>query len=410
MAGKFRFTFTALSLLIYFLGMFACRTNHNQSQLKLDTHADWTPEQSAEYNTRYRGKLKLIPEYVPTEYVVVSHKLQDHGVLSEYLNFILDAEATPIVLGMSSQDLQSINSRYASSLAFPDVISALWVRDYLARTALDDHQQPVFVALRYFTFSMEFSTPRADTIQPGLFQLAAKPQFQTFGMAHTPIRSEWGNLISTNRHIFAVMRSGQEVSYFIEPGATESEVIQELRDATGLEPILLEGFDLWDLTGHADMFMLPLSDKTIVVSDVDPRTFDLFRERDVADREALIEVDARLDRNAALISQYYEVIRVPLLLDRRRTKYGPFSILTFTNSLIVNSETTKNILIPYHFFDQIYMADERIWEPIAASARDAIRNAVAKEGYKSRFVEVGSLADEFGTVHCTTMQVPKMRY
>jgi hypothetical protein len=316
-----------------------------------------------------------------------------------------------VVLGQPDKVTLDENLRGHKNISFFGQDAEIWTRDYMARTAIADSGDPIFVTLRYYKDRLSDQEP--------LFRLTEMPEFSHFKHAYTPIRSEWGNLTTTDKHIFAVINSGDDANLEeseISP-ETREQLATELRALSGLEPIFLERLSnsmRVETTGHSDMFMLPISKSKILVSEVDPLL--LAASGKVGLLTNMPEMDLikkRLDRNAKKLAELgYEVIRVPFLIANylkngfdKTIFYAPV-----TNALLINNGTKKSALFPEYVGFQTGREYEDLdkLNELIAKTKLTIEKIMSAEGYETHWVYADSLLVKGGVVHCTTMHVPKL--
>lgn len=377
----------------------------------MGVHEDWKTRDAAAYEELYRGRLKLVPEYEPSEYIIISAGLEKYTLLNEYLRFIVSAEAKAVVLGRKDKVMLDEDLQANPNILFFGEEGHIWTRDFMARTAISNSGQPVFVTMRYYKKRLE--------AQDQLFKLTDMPEFSQFQHAYTPIRSEWGNLSTTDKHIFAVINSGEDADLDDSeiPLETKEALAEELRALSGLEPIFLEPVsNLMNIetTGHSDMFMLPISASKILVSEVDPLLLAASGKVGLlSNMPEFPLIKERLDRNAKRIADLgYEVIRVPFFI-ANYLKEGYDHTIAYapvTNALLINSGTKKKALFPEYMGFQTGREYEDLdkLNELIEKTKATIETAMAAEGYETHWVIADSLLVKGGVVHCTTMHVPKL--
>ncbi len=148
------------------------------------------------------------------------------------------------------------------------------------------------------------------------------------------------------------------------------------------------------------MFMLPLSEKVVLMLDVDDRTFGVVWPEDSSTIRDLEILNGIFDRNAARVKDAgYEVIKVPMLFTYYEAKFEMRSLL---NGLLVNSR----LLMPqYALVGAQYMRDEDLYLAMSSDAKSRIEAAAKSLGIRTSWVYADGLMSKGGVVHCSTMHI-----
>ncbi len=159
------------------------------------------------------------------------------------------------------------------------------------------------------------------------------------------------------------------------PFLPENRAIDILKRFLGLKDLIILEGQKGDFTGHIDMFAKIINESTIIVgqytnsSDVNYQILE--------------------NNTQKLADCAYNVIRIPMLRKSSNNK-----ILTYTNSLIVNSNIKKIVLVPQYNIPE---------------DSDAISiYQMAMPDYEIRGVNSDTIIESYGAIHCTTITLPEI--
>jgi agmatine deiminase len=155
---------------------------------------------------------------------------------------------------------------------------------------------------------------------------------------------------------------------------TNEEITDRLKSYLGLDEVYIFPSQKNDGTGHIDMFSKLLDKNTVLVGAWEP-----------TDENYQI-----LEDNAINFSHLgLQVIRIPMLRDST-SKYN--TILTYTNSLIINGTHKKVVLVPQYNVSE---------DSVAISIYQQ-----AMPEYEIRGIDCRTIIPGGGAIHCTTMTRP----
>jgi agmatine/peptidylarginine deiminase len=110
-----------------------------------------------------------------------------------------------------------------------------------------------------------------------------------------------------------------------------------------------------------------------------------------------MEIKARLDELAVILSAHFKVKRLPMPLPYR----GVFR--TYANSLLVNNTA---IVPRYHRYGWNY--DDYPDAALAADYESKVAAIYREFGYDTRFVNADGLIFNGGAFHCVALQIPAL--
>ncbi len=282
--------------------------------------------------------------------------------------------------------------------------STVWMRDY----------QPVYVR-----------QPDGSII--AYRYLAENPNRQGYappgqGTHRLPIIHENGNLVVAGRFVFlseAVVEDNEQPwhsPHLLREGyrPRSREDLRSLlarRFFRRPEEIVFVPPMPFEATGHVDLFLLPLDDKTVVIPQIHEvpaapyvrsavaRVVQVFLDEQADALAALGLRVLRLPMIAPTVHDYDDFSREPRNLDE------PIDLVVYSpaNSLLVNQGAKRQIFVPTFAELALPPADA----PRAAAYVRAWRTAFQAEGWQPQLVDASELAGHLGLFRCVTASVPK---
>ncbi len=318
------------------------------------------------------GPIECPPEYAPTEGILLSWRPGSSGIqnilIALAVNITTVGNARAFIYVNSTSERENVRSLLTSAGAdmsrvefFVSTTDSIWIRDYGPRyiyeggvRAIVDHQ---------------YNRPRPnDDVQP--FHFGAQRGHQVYRL---PLIHGGGNYhLDGGGDGFATNLIVNE-----NPGVGATEIVNRWRNYQGLETTLTAAYPAQvDSTQHIDMWMLPVSDKRVIISDWpnDPGSAQDF----VADTTA-----------AALQARGYTVFRVPA-----RSVGGVH--YTYTNAVICNDL----VVLPSYTNTTV--------APLNATALAVFQEAF---GPGKTIVQLNcqAIVTLSGVIHCIVKHVPANR-
>jgi hypothetical protein len=291
--------------------------------------------------------------------------------------------------------------RFESVTGLDDAL--LWVRDY----------QPLWVRRRDGTLAA------VRYLHDEQARAAAWPALAA-PVEHLPLVHEHGNLVSTGPLVLVTERllhdnARERTEPWLLAGGyrprDRDEVVGLLAAALDRRPadvVVLPRMP-HEPTGHVDVFVLALDERTIAVPRIEPEALELAA---AVDRAVAVDVQRFLDEQATrLDARGLHVVRPPMLPPAVATSAGPdqgddrTALVLFTpaNSLLLHVDDRHVALVPG--FTTVSGDPRRAL--LARGYERRWRDELAARGWQAHVVDAAELAGYGGLLRCATAVVPR---
>ena len=458
--------FNAVALLMGMLWVQGCDSS-TYSHSRPKGHYEDMKQSEAE--TVAAKKPLAVPEYAPTETVIISSDLVgDHGYQNTAIpKAIMDAGAKILIMGsqMTSDGLDGTEfvkfletmAPYKSRMRLITIdlpmFPSTWTRDWAPISAVDQNKNRIILDFNYYPFR-----PTDDYVPT----LIAK-SIEKYERLSVPLYLEGGNFLTAgDRVCFTTSRTiesnnekpksyivdakgiviGEEgsapvgpdlklvkgIGYFDREGnmrvrkdelmLNHAAIVDLLKKSAGCKNVHIFPKMPHESTGHLDMWTKALDEKTMIVGEINRSDAATLADKSLA--AASLDLAQYLDERSDQISKFgFHVIRIPMPLPHRLTKKtGPqggvaFGFRSFTNSLLVVGEKTRTVLVPRYkkVWNLQSSADHKAREEYPDHSRTAeieakVASIYQEAGYKVEWIDADEIIAYGGAVHCATMQIP----
>lgn len=371
----------------------------------------------------HRGAQTVVPEYAPSEGVIVSHHLLDRadrwpfgaalleqGILWVYLPTRNDAHNDRLLDGFYDHLVaergeagrrlyRNLHTFSATGVAIDQQSSwarGIWARDWGPQPARDTAGRLQLLDFNYkWGRDYEDAAPRAytDRRNRDVDDVARHRRLSL------PFRLDGGNFMADRRgNCFVTDGSGATPAH--------DEFRAYLRDYAGCAHTVIFPEMPHEKTKHLDLWGKLLSDDTVAIAGLEPGQEALVPPEFVS---VFAEIRAFLEARAAEFAQLgYRVVRLPT--PAPAFKYdGRLVARSYVNSLIVSDGGgRRRIYVPSYrrplyplYRDAADYADAQALPGL----EDKVRALLEAEGFEVVFVPSDDLIYQGGAVHCVTMQI-----
>lgn len=382
---------------VFLISVFALGGCHPNSHSQTDGHYEHS---SADELAQHANKQILIPEYAPSEGVIISSKLLTDYNANEEIKAFAESDVKIIyVVGsfLEFQNFLTLVEASAHLLPYKNKFGHLplltpqesvWARDWSPFFASTANKAPKILDFNYYVKRrVDDSVPRA---------LAEKSQIPRLSL---PLYLEGGNFMNTSSgHCFTsdkVTARNAQKSIPQDEIFSEAEIKEFFKVYGGCEKLEILPRLPHEPTGHIDMWAKLLNDNTVLIGQMDEESVNLANQFGPEALQVNKDISKFLNENAEKFKTHgFSVVRVPM-----PTVYnGVFR--SYTNSILLN----KTAVVPR------YQKMQNILEYIDAHRIEAwenqVKSAYENAGYEVKSALSDALIYEGGAVHCTAMQVP----
>ncbi len=238
-----------------------------------------------------------------------------------------------------------------------------------------------------------------------------------------PLVHENGNLVTNGRFVFVTDQildenaEPREERHLLEHGyraRRPDEVLRVLSQhlLRPVEDIIVLPTMPYEATGHVDLFLLPLDERTVIVPVIEPKVMALLAEERVRHIAQVIRVF--LDEQASYLRDLgLEVLRLPMIPpamgvypeDDEAVTDGLFELLVFSpaNALLANVDGRRHVFLPG--FDEVAELPALAKEARSYTAR--WEEAFRERGWAPHVVDASALVAYLGLFRCVTAAIPE---
>jgi agmatine/peptidylarginine deiminase len=388
-------------------------------------HTDLTSQATGHFEdyeeatlTRFSGQQTIVPEYHPSQGVVIALELIRHYKFEEFAAQLLEqkiktlwifvpagysAEQEQADLGALYQKLGAAASKVKLIKPDQDGAQTVWTRDYAPLTAKDTDGALRLIDFNYYTYR------QADDSIP-----SAMKRSLSMERISLPVYNEGGNFMINGRGDCLigkrVLWANSAPSHPRDLVLDEKQIEDYFKNYGGCKRVAFFHSMPYEQTGHIDIWAKFLDDNTIIVNELRDEVINLDVFNDEEKRKQR-EIKSFLDERASEIVRLgFKVMRTPLLAPypfRWGFKSGEQAeFRSYTNSLLVNGAA----FVPQFKKEQVLNGgaanDYRDGKFISAYENE-VQKTYESYGYKVIWVNSDRIYKMGGTVHCTTMQIPE---
>lgn len=394
----------SLTLLTLFL---SCKKN-SQSSVKGHYENFSTNELG-----KYKGKLKAIPEYEPSEKVILDVYL---------LNMLPESDLIPQIISTGIKEiLLTHDVGFSETLETGETFSNLrkklnkadlkkirlvrrsmegygspWVRDFAPISAINDENKLTLIDMNYYPkdgFIADDSIDQSIAIIHDVSRVSL------------PIYMEGGNfMINSDGHCFMTKKivTQNQKRYFNEDKIlTEAQISSYFKNYVGCK--YAHFFDVmpYEETKHIDIWAKFLTNKIVIVNKLSDEAKNIYKEIPEL-FEASEKIQKYLDDRADEISKLgFDVKRLPMpALVFGNGKPEHVQVRTYANSLILN----KDVIVPQFtkVLEEAHVSSESL-EQLAKYEKE-VKRVYLNAGLNPRMINADKLHGSYGSFHCLTMQ------
>ena len=239
-----------------------------------------------------------------------------------------------------------------------------------------------------------------------------------------PLVHENGNLVTTGRYVFVTDQILDENAeprgerHLLEHGYRERSAGEVLRVLSRhllrpVEDIIVLPTMPYESTGHIDLFLLPLDERTVMIPSIEERALMLITEERVRHIGQVIRVF--LDEQASTLGELgLEVVRLPMIPpaiglypddDDEAATDGLFELLVFSpaNALLANVAGRRHVFLPG--FDGVAELPALATEAKRYTA--LWRETFEERGWAPHVVDASALVAYLGLFRCVTASIPE---
>ncbi len=355
----------------------------------------------------------LPPEYSAVQAVLVSQVVLEDENGYQLLKVLISAGVQVWLLAERERlsDIQThLREVYGLSQAqlsklhlVPLRTNTLWARDWaplmlLPRQAQLKPTKPLKPKLRLldanYALERQLDEAVAAKLLDELQQFKLLPGWQLSHQA-LPLWLEGGNLACWNQTCLL----GESILHR-NPDLSAQQIISILTTELDQQIQLLPALP-YESTGHLDIWLKPLNEDVLIVSQLKPSSLEL---APAAIRPLMLELQSFLDQQALTLQQTFpdiQILRVPMPLPEQEPE-GQMSFRTYTNSLLINGLA----ILPRYTrsaYGRLYR-DQKLMVSYEAEVERVYRQA----GYQPVWLEADYLIPGGGAWHCAAMQVPDL--
>ena len=384
---------------------FACG---NGKQSKVQGHYEETTEEAMEV---FRGNQFAVPEYAPTESVILGMPALDLFQREDLVAAILAAGAEKVFLttragsstSINRANLQRLRNLLGSDINRVEIVNqaaagglTVWARDWApigARTLNSFSDELRLVDFNYYPRrKADDATARAmETIY-------------SLDRVSVPVYNEGGNFMNNDvGHCMMTARvtEANRRKYRANDLILDATQIKSYyRDFTGCSKVTIFPRMPNEGTGHIDMWAKFLTNDVVLVNEMRPETINLTHEGS-ANRRAANAMKSYLDERATEIAaDGYEVVRVPM---PSPIIGGNNIVRSYSNSLIVN----KTAIVP-RYTRPAALSPSYADASLIAAYEAEVTAAYEAAGFEVVYIDADRLIASGGAIHCITMQLPRL--
>lgn len=407
---------------------------------------------------------RAIADYTATTTVLVSHQIADvmHLPYRELERAIIDAGADLLVAGPRDQTRSwvahsdpkkknlSLYRQKTRHFSLGQAPSSVWARDWAPMAALDQWGRPLLLDFNYLNDRPE------DDIMGQIFA----NEHKDIRRLSVPLQLEGGNLM-INRQGYciisdrvvrdnaaqpegihpvdeknAIILDADKMQYAVDHVVgtpfksldghwrvrtdeffyDEHQIKQVLRDYVGCVETYIMPALPYEVTKHVDVVMKFVDDHTILVGSIEPRRIEL--AKDDRQRQVARAISSHLKTLEGLLEKAgFNVVSMPMPLPQIPDPSKPDDIVvrSYVNALTLQTRKGKTVLAPRYRMgrvDREGASGPLFYDYTDAHHREAderrVRQVFEGFGYEVKFIEADALIQDFGAIHCVTMQYPNL--
>lgn len=359
----------------------------------------------------YRGRQAVVPEYEPSQAVIVSMALlstyNKESFIKEFISagardiFVTIDQGSRLTLSSSAfNELRTLLGHDFQRIHLTEVRDrgaiTVWARDWSplgaeANDTFDPSKKLRFLDLNYYPYR-----PADDSSPRALENLYA------YSRISVPVYNEGGNFmvndsgecLMTTRVVDANNSKSRPDDMIL----SAQEIKTYYKEFAGCKNVTIFNRIPYERTGHIDMWAKFLSDKKVIVGQLKTDTLNLLSGSTLSTAKIIAEY--LNDRAGELESAGYNVIRIPM----PAPESGVFR--SYTNSLFLNG----TVLVPRYRKPSYKMLGKYPDSSLLASYEKEVTSIYQDAGYKVVFLDSDNLIANGGAIHCVTMQVPQFPY
>lgn len=343
----------------------------------------------------------LIPEFAPTEAILVSEILFNENFRGLDLAQEILATGTKLVIAMAqpfteAEKLHWLREKKLDSLPRSENISVLhlshdtqWIRDYGPLATLFFREPHGNVGIRFIDPQYKKEMDQDDQFP---YMLAQTLQADLF---HIPLHIDGGNFLTDGKNCYMSNDALQLIQF------GNADVAKTTQDAENLLRGYLQSLGCQTLVllknaphEHIDMYVKILNPTEALVSEIDQTTRNwLMQTQGFLSRDTR-QLAQQLDDAAHQLQKYLRVTRIPMPLLYRNT------MRSYTNGIIVN----QTVILPrYQTFG--WQGESYPDAELISYYEQKVSQVFTSHGFKVRFAPADGLIFNGGALHCVADQL-----
>lgn len=388
------------------MAMGSCRDTDNS---KLSGH--WE-DYNSETLAKFKGNQMVVPEYEPSQGVIISLKmLTKHHLESMALHFLKqDITSLWVIVPLDyspEEEARDLNVVYESAGSNRSKIKVVhqaidgelreWSRDWAPLTARGKGGE-----IRFLDFNYYPRRPADDSVPTSLGQVTGVERLSI------PVYNEGGNfMINSRGHCMMsdrVVASNSKKSLDDDIILDAQEIKEYYLTYAGCKTVTIFPSLPFEGTRHIDLWAKFMSDDTIIVGELRDEILAIkhYSSKQVAN---VAKMQTYLnDRAQDLRQMGYNIVRVPMPAPTFEPGFTDAMNRSYINSLLLNG----TVYIPQYqrpALGHLMFEGEYIDKDLIQKYDNEVFKIHKTLGYKVVWIPSDTMIVEGGAVHCTTMQV-----